>query len=710
MNVISPADPFEVLWRMGYRRLCPITPPGCPLAPTSSLAVKIAKGRNDDRGKAPGLLRDDGLWTGDPDFLTRIPTENDLDLWRSWGAGAGIVAIGGVCGIDADCRDPAHAEIAREEIERRFGLLPQRVGRAPKALFPCRTSAEFGYRRIDYGEGERVELLAGGERQFVVHGIHPGTLRPYSWTRPLVPFDELPWAEPAALDELLETLRERLPNARETVRSGRCPAPDQETLRGSLDMVRRAVEATPNASAAFPTRESYLDYGYAIKAALPDNEEEAFELFAGWCARWDGGDNAPETVESDWRRMKPPYRRGAGWLYEIAEKTAPRSFSRAAAWAEEIIEEASPLFPDTEEDAGAAGLRSFPASDLGDAEPPAQRWLVPDLIPAGTVTMLYGDGATGKSLLALQLCAALATGTDWLGFQVGQGRAMFLTAEDEREELGRRLYAILKGTGLLMSDLRDLHLAPLAGEDAVLAAPNPRTGLLEPTMLYRRLRARVEQVRPGLLALDTLADLFGGDEIKRIQARQFIRLMIALTQGLDFELTIILLAHPSLAGMGSGAGTSGSTAWSNSVRSRLYLERRYATTHNDKKVETDADVRVLTGKKTNRSRAGAEIPLRWAEGRFAVERSERTDGQDAADELAFLALLDEFERAGRPAGAVPASPSYAPRLFLSHEKGAALGRGRLESAMTRLFGQDALTVVSYGPPSKQHRKIARKSY
>lgn len=308
MNVVSPANPFEVLWRMGYTRLCPITPPGCPLVPTSSLARRIATNKGDDRGKAPGKLRDDGLWVGMHDFLTYQATESDLDLWRSWGAGVGIVGTGGVCAIDADCRDPAHAEITREEVEKRFGLLPKRVGRAPKALYPCRTAPDFAYDYFNYGEGDRIELIAGGQRQFVVHGIHPGTLRPYEWVRRLLPLDELPYAEPAALADLMEALRARLPDAREIVRSGGGPTPDQETLRGRLDLVREAVRATPNTTAAFPTRDDYRNYGYAIKASLPDKPEEAFEIFAEWCSRWDDGEgeNEPETVESDWRRMRPP--------------------------------------------------------------------------------------------------------------------------------------------------------------------------------------------------------------------------------------------------------------------------------------------------------------------------------------------------------------------------------------------------------------------
>src|SRR5215217_5945258 len=42
--------------------------------------------------------------------------------------------------------------------------------------------------------------------------------------------------------------------------------------------------------------------------------------------------------------------------------------------------------------------------------PPARQWAVPDLIPAKNVAVLSGHGATGKTTLALQLCAATVLG------------------------------------------------------------------------------------------------------------------------------------------------------------------------------------------------------------------------------------------------------------------------------------------------------------
>jgi hypothetical protein len=62
------------------------------------------------------------------------------------------------------------------------------------------------------------------------------------------------------------------------------------------------------------------------------------------------------------------------------------------------------------------------AASLEGKPLPDREWLVRDLIPAKNVTLLYGDGGTGKSLLALQLAAAVVMGTHFFGRLVAQGR------------------------------------------------------------------------------------------------------------------------------------------------------------------------------------------------------------------------------------------------------------------------------------------------
>jgi RecA-family ATPase len=340
------------------------------------------------------------------------------------------------------------------------------------------------------------------------------------------------------------------------------------------------------------------------------------------------------------------------------------------------------------------------AASFAGAQPPTRDWHVQGLIPAREITLLSGDGGTGKSLLALQLAVASAAGTDWVGTFPSQGPVLFVSAEDDLEELHRRLATIVRAKALELVTLDNLEILPLAGWDAVLAAPQRRDGPLSETPLFKAIRAETEARRPNLLILDTLADLFGGDEIKRPHARQFISLLRGLA--IEFSLTIVLLSHPSLSGMTSGAGTSGSTAWSNSVRLRLYLERPKASGGDGR----DDDVRILTTKKANYGRAGDERVLRWRDGVFVLHGTGRADDlkANAEDEAAFLEILADFARSRRHVSDKK-SNAFAPAQFSQHPRAKGLSPGCLNSAMQRLFAARRIHNETSGPPSKQRERI-----
>ena len=118
--------------------------------------------------------------------------------------------------------------------------------------------------------------------------------------------------------------------------------------------------------------------------------------------------------------------------------------------------------------------------------------------------------------------------------------------------------------------LHKIDVIDLSATDALLAVLNGKTGTLVKTPFFARLEATIDKLRPSLLILDALADLYGGDENVRVQVRQFITFLRRLCS--KYSVTIVLVAHPSLAGMASDSGISGNTGWNNSVRCRLYLK------------------------------------------------------------------------------------------------------------------------------------------
>lgn len=352
------------------------------------------------------------------------------------------------------------------------------------------------------------------------------------------------------------------------------------------------------------------------------------------------------------------------------------------------------------------GELAFTADQLGREDPPPRLWHVHQMVPAKAVTLLQGDGGSGKSLLALQLSASTVLGRPWLGQEVRRGNALYLSAEDDRDELHRRLHAITLEHGVHIDGLSGLKVVDATEEEAVLAEAD-RNGRLLPTSRWHEFAAVARAWEPALVVIDNLADVFAGEENSRPHARQFVSQL----QRLAIELTasIVLIGHPSLAGMASGTGSSGSTAWNNSVRSRLYLTR---PTGSDE-APADPDARLLAIKKANYGPANGELRLRWSAGVFhAEDRASAAPSAverqiaEARAERVFLTLLDAFTQEGRWVGH-NTGHTYAPAHFAKDPRAEGLGKAAFAAAMRRLLAAGRVVVEPYGPPSKDKRRLAR---
>lgn len=355
-----------------------------------------------------------------------------------------------------------------------------------------------------------------------------------------------------------------------------------------------------------------------------------------------------------------------------------------------------PEFSDEPDD----GMPTVDVGELDGRNVAPRQWLVEGIIPARNVTLISGDGGSGKSLIALQLCASTVLGRSWIGTRpISKGGALYLSAEDDVPELHRRMADIAKAEAVSLADLRGLVVASLADRDALLAVPGRTRGTLDPTPLYAALAARIAALKPSVVVIDTLADTFGGNEIERTQARQFVAMLRRLA--IEFNVTVVMLTHPSQSGMSSGSGTSGSTAWSNSVRSRLYLKRD----------DNDADFRTLELMKSNYSAIGDQIRLRWSKGAFKAvgqaqsQAAHKEASQREIDEQFVKFLIEATER-GQPLSPAPSSPYFAPKRFADHPNATANKHGFVK-AMNRLFATGRIQqVMSDDAPSKQKAILA----
>jgi hypothetical protein len=429
---------FRKVWDSGYgQRILPIIPPDAQISEKSSL-FKRMNTRQDGRGKIPGVKLRYGEWVSF-DWLQYATTESDLERWEAMSAGIGIRTGDGLVGIDADTLNLDCARIIREIVERHIGAVPARIGREPKCLYLVRVSDPLPYTRVEFGERdekgrlkERVELLSEG-RQFVAGGRHPATGKPYTWPRALVSFDDLPEVSSDTLIAMMEELRRALPAAGSVVVEGSSTRADvnQEALRGDVEKVRRAVSLIPNTDEHFSSRESSIGVGYAIKAALPNNEMEAFDIYADWCERWTGGINEHDVIAADWGRMHGPYSRGANWLYELAEQHSPDKFSRAEVWFEPIeTVENSPFDVALAEKPEAKTFELITLQQAADtALQHSSKPLVKGLLDQGALSVCYGESNVGKTFVVMDIAFAVAAGLPWGGMRTTKLAVVYIAAE-----------------------------------------------------------------------------------------------------------------------------------------------------------------------------------------------------------------------------------------------------------------------------------------
>jgi len=334
---------------------------------------------------------------------------------------------------------------------------------------------------------------------------------------------------------------------------------------------------------------------------------------------------------------------------------------------------------------------------------PPRLSIVDGWVPLLATTAMYGDGGTGKSLIAQGLMTSTAIGAAWLGIQTAQCRSFGYFCEDDEDELHRRQDAINRALGCGYADLEPMRLQSRVGMDNVLMTfGSDGTGTLTPA--FDDLCTEVMTHKARLCIIDTAADTFGGNENVRPQVRQYIGHCLGKLAKM-MRGAVLLLAHPSRAGLATGEGDGGNTAWNASVRSRLYLSRPKA----DGDDQPDDNRRILTRKKANYASRGDAVDLIWHDGYFKVEREVGgvfgTIERRNADQV-FLGAIAELAKQGRNLSANTAANNYAPSIILRAKLADRFKRQDMAAAMERALKDRTIVIESYGSASQGRQRIA----
>ncbi|MFL5337957.1 MAG: AAA family ATPase, partial [Geminicoccaceae bacterium] len=232
-----------------------------------------------------------------------------------------------------------------------------------------------------------------------------------------------------------------------------------------------------------------------------------------------------------------------------------------------------------------AGMGAMAEKGFPEGEPPAQPWhknirpiswpempgryapprrfVAKGSIPYGCVTSFYGQGGIGKSMAAQLLATAVVSRRYWLGIETERCKVLALFCEDDRNELWRRQEQINATLGVRMADIGDFLPDARTGQENVLAHGRD---VLQTTGLYEQIAAAVAELKPGLVILDNIAQMFAGSENDRAHVTQFVNYLARFAR--DGDCAVVLLGHVAKA---EGSECSGSTAWDAAVRSRRLL-------------------------------------------------------------------------------------------------------------------------------------------
>ena len=588
-------------------------------------------------GKKPILTG----WSQRPDTAKDFALHGDAGIGVLCGGEHNLVAI------DVDVVNPFLSNAVKALIEDTLGASPRRVGKQPKFLMMFRCTEPMTKRKTGTYEIEgadcQVEVLAEGQ-QFVASGIHPDTKQKYFWPDDTImdfPIEDLGTVTPDELQDFLHAsaaildkygpLKGRVSEVRTTPP----PALNLKELDGEIAEIETALAYLPNDDEHY---DDWVQTLHAIKGALGD---DGYDLAHRWSKRSDKYD-AAETDRA-WCSIKAVKHIGAGSIYHWASEYG---FNLR-----DVREPQHPGPADVQSDQPIQNKQPSPLLRASDIRGPLpqREWLLDQWFPEKAVSVLFGQGGVGKTLLVHQLANCVATGAPFMGIETKTMPVLMVLCEDDALEISRRQLSInewLQVNEITDSGPSNLLIWPRVGETNILVTW-PAQGEDKPGEFYSQLCEQVQAVKAEqdaeeiLLVIDTAADTFGGNENIRREVNTFIKTYLG-SFCTKYDATVLMLAHPSMSGMASGTGMSGSTAWENSVRARAYFSRS----------DTDDDVRILSRKKSNYSQSGdsTDMTLLWDQGVYQLPSSpgQMDRIQNRALKNKIIAAIDDAFNAGLP--------------------------------------------------------------
>ena len=189
-----------------------------------------------------------------------------------------------------------------------------------------------------------------------------------------------------------------------------------------------------------------------------------------------------------------------------------------------------------------------------------QDYVIKNILPADTLTCIYGASGSYKSFLAVSFACHVATGLPWAGHRVRQNSVLYIAAEGSTGVARRiRAWELYYQNGQYIPNLYRIDL-PVYPADA----------RYQQAIAVQLQQIEKQTIMPvKLIILDTLARCFGGADENTAQD------MGAFIQGCDAirqisQATILIVHH---SGKDKDKGARGSSAFKAALDAEYHIQR-----------------------------------------------------------------------------------------------------------------------------------------
>jgi hypothetical protein len=461
-------------------------------------------------GKTPSRINGNQQAIGFANWTQYHATANDIHCWKKEPRYGICLQTRTVRALDIDVDDYEQVKQINAVIHRHLGELPLRTRpNAYKVLHLIELSGEYYKRSFKTSHG-LVEFLANGQ-QCIVAGTHTSDVR-YEWPT-------TPSHIPAITSEQFEALWSELLSTFAVESEEKSTAPiKQEALKNAISSDEVANHLIQHDWVRSTERDGRLHIRCPFEGEhTGDSSESATTYFPANTGGFSRGHFdcrhahcAPRTDEE--------FKAGVGFNDLTFDDLTDVEYTEPATTAKP--ERFTPV----------------PAAAFSAGTPPS--WLIKNLIPRAELVVMFGASGSGKSFMALDLSAAIATGTDWRGLRTKKGTVVYIAAEGAGG-FRKRLQAYSMSFGVPLEEL-DIYVIPVA-----------------PNFLNKQdaldLAAALVPLSPALVVVDTWAQTTPG---ANENSGEDMGLALAHCRGIyrATKATVMLIHH---SGKNAAAGARG---------------------------------------------------------------------------------------------------------------------------------------------------------